>query len=186
MALKAIDLKIGPDLGEELQQIKASVNNLMGLTGESDPHLLKGGTTKNGSSSSKVKEEPSQASPAGSRICAGVKIVTGIPYSSRRIGALNATSDFSSEEESEDASSEEEYRHINMARKHDRDKGRSPPIDLAFGDPIKVHGGFNDKSIYPWSIEGQNPEQISRMLSMMIAASNAYIHGKTRQKQHTT
>lgn len=40
---------------------------------------------------------------------------------------------------------------------------RPPPIDLAFGDPIKAHDGFNDKSIYLWSIDGLHPEQINRM-----------------------
>lgn len=158
---------------------------------------------KNSASTSKVKEETDFSSPAGSRICAGVQIVTGIPYSSRQIGAIDSvgarhneegaedeiepdrristmkTCEFSSEEESvsEDTStsSNEDFRHISMAKKYFE---RPPPIDLAFGDPIKAHDGFNDKSIYPWSIDGLHPEQINRMLGMMIAASNAYLHGK--------
>ncbi|GFS28758.1 hypothetical protein Acr_00g0003710 [Actinidia rufa] len=184
---------------ESLRQVKASVNSLVNLSGDYESREV----VKNSASTSKVKEDTDFSSPVGSRICAGVQIVTGIPYSSRQIGAIDSvgaqhneegaedeiepdrristmkTCELSSEEESvsEDTStsSNEDYRHISMAKKYFE---RPPPIDLAFGDPIKAHDGFNDQSIYPWSIDGLHPEQINRMLGMMIAASNAYLHGK--------
>ncbi|GFS28285.1 hypothetical protein Acr_00g0000970 [Actinidia rufa] len=181
------------------RMVKASVNSLVNLSGDYESREV----VKNSASTSKVKEDTDFSSPVGSRICAGVQIVTGIPYSSRQIGAIDSvgaqhneegaedeiepdrristmkTCELSSEEESvsEDTStsSNEDYRHISMAKKYFE---RPPPIDLAFGDPIKAHDGFNDQSIYPWSIDGLHPEQINRMLGMMIAASNAYLHGK--------
>lgn len=112
----------------------------MNLSGDSESREV----VKN--SASKVKEETDFSSPAGSRLCAGVQIVTGIPYSSRQIGAIDSvgarhneegaedeiepdrristmkTCEFSSEEESvsEDTStsSNEDFRHISMAKKY--------------------------------------------------------------------
>lgn len=58
---------------------------------------------------------------------------------------------------------------------------RPAPIDLSYEDPITFQGGFNDKTIYPWSIDRQNHEQVDRMISMMTATVNSYILGGRTQ-----
>jgi hypothetical protein len=55
-------------------------------------------------------------------------------------------------------------------------KVRPVPIDLAYNDQMATHfAGFNGKSIFPWSIDGLNGDQINRMLNLMTACVNAVI-----------
>lgn len=52
--------------------------------------------------------------------------------------------------------------------------GRRPPIDLAYEDKLPYDHGFDGRSIYPWSLDGMNKQQIHKVLSLMVAAANAY------------
>jgi hypothetical protein len=55
-------------------------------------------------------------------------------------------------------------------------KVRPVSIDLAYNDQMATHfTGFNGKSIFPWSIDGLNDDQINRMINLMIVCVNAVI-----------
>ena len=43
--------------------------------------------------------------------------------------------------------------------------GRRPPIDLAYEDKLPYDHGFDGRSIYPWSLDGMNKQQILNFLA---------------------
>jgi hypothetical protein len=49
-------------------------------------------------------------------------------------------------------------------------------IDIAYNDQMATHfTGFNRKSIFSWSIDDLNDNQINRMINLMIVCVNAFI-----------